>query len=188
MRLPIPKFLYQVSNLYRVPLNQFVPNAIRMMILFYALVKGNGGKPSADLFFSQFNYKSSGSFFYVCSHVRDRCTFLGSVPNINKEWPNHYFFVSSPTPWPLDHCVWVYKNPLPSAPSTHIHSSVNQRVIEKLNSHVKAFGHFYLPQLCSNPRLLSFFKFSPIKIPLEPGDDNYLSFLRSFKYMVNITC
>lgn len=65
LRLPAPKFLCQISNLYKIPLNQFVPNAIRMMISFYALIKGNGGKPIADLFFSQFTCKSTGPFFYV---------------------------------------------------------------------------------------------------------------------------
>lgn len=134
LRLPIPKFLYQISNLYKVPLNQFVPNAIRMMISFYALIKGNGGKPTADLFFSQFSCKSSGPFFCVCSRVKGRCTFLGSVPNINKDWPNYYFFISSPSSWPLECCKWVYE-PLTSCsftPDLFSCESASDREVELL--------------------------------------------------------
>ncbi|KAL8497643.1 hypothetical protein ACS0TY_021107 [Phlomoides rotata] len=38
--IPFPNYLNDISKLFRVPMDQFTPNAIRMMISFFILVQG----------------------------------------------------------------------------------------------------------------------------------------------------
>lgn len=77
---PIPRYLCQISKLIGVPLNQFT-NVLRMMIVFFILVKGKGGEPDVDLFFTHFACKYIGVFFfYVCGREWRGCAHLWENP------------------------------------------------------------------------------------------------------------
>lgn len=43
LRFPIHPYLCEIADFFQVPLNQFVTNAIRAMLSFFKLIKGNGG-------------------------------------------------------------------------------------------------------------------------------------------------
>lgn len=85
LRFSIPKYLCEISNLFQVPLNQFVPNEIRAMISLFMLIKGNGGEPTAKMFFFEYVCKSVCPLFYVCGRFPNECKFLGKVSNVNKD-------------------------------------------------------------------------------------------------------
>lgn len=126
LRFPVPQYLYRISELYGVPLNQFSPNRLSMMISFFMLIKGVGEEPNGDLFFTHHNCKLFNSFFYTTARVKGLCSFLGKPHDSKPNWNNEYFFVIPSGPWDFPHDGWVYANPLMSAPSPCSSSILNR--------------------------------------------------------------
>lgn len=50
------------------------------------LVKGRGGEPDVDLFFTHFAYKYFGAFFYVGNRMNGQCSFMSKSGEGKLEW------------------------------------------------------------------------------------------------------
>ncbi|KAL0378385.1 UNVERIFIED_CONTAM: hypothetical protein Sradi_3144000 [Sesamum radiatum] len=101
--------------------------------------------------------KASPGLFYFTS--RGDAHFLSSDISI-EEWKRHYFFISSPTPWPLPRS-WISAAPDVTRYSTHTHPALFQQLLEQLNS------FHYDPCSLAQPALLFRYGLSPKEVALD---------------------
>jgi Putative gypsy type transposon len=106
LRFPIPPFMEEVSITYRIPLNQFGPNAIRDIIGFMAVSKYIGLPLSVKLFYSLFKPSQQGVGIWTLCPRLPTNKFLYLAPTNMTRWRNRFFFVKSQPSWRFPH-KWV---------------------------------------------------------------------------------
>ncbi|KAL0367754.1 UNVERIFIED_CONTAM: hypothetical protein Sradi_3665500 [Sesamum radiatum] len=110
LRFTIPPFYQEVARLFRVPLNQLVPNSFRILASFYMIFCFNGQSVSAQIFSQCFCLKSASRGFFLLTS-RPGVFFL-PAPSAPKKWKNGFFFVLSSWPWGFPD-QWIEETPPP---------------------------------------------------------------------------
>ncbi|KAL0411421.1 UNVERIFIED_CONTAM: hypothetical protein Slati_3731800 [Sesamum latifolium] len=165
LRFHVSPIFADISNLFKVPLNQFAPKAFSIIVGFYILVQNLGDVPSAAQFHSLFMLKkTSPGLFYFNS--RGDAHFLSSVISI-KEWKRHYFFISTPTPWSFPRS-WIFAAPDLARYSTRTRPAPSQQLLKQLNL------FRYDPRSLAHPVLLSCYGLSPKEVALDTATDKAL--------------
>ncbi|KAL0433445.1 UNVERIFIED_CONTAM: hypothetical protein Slati_2678800 [Sesamum latifolium] len=163
LRFPIHSFFREVSRDLQVPLNQLVPNSIRLLAAFSIVLRYNNLIPTSGLFCQCFQLKRTepGVFHFA---PRRGVSFL-PTPSPPKYWKGDFFFILPPLPWNIPH-RWIYESPPSMQVSLADRSSNFCRLLDRLNEK---------PYDCKelvDERLLSHFGLSPRVVPLrEPLDD-----------------
>ncbi|KAL0319886.1 UNVERIFIED_CONTAM: hypothetical protein Sradi_5250100 [Sesamum radiatum] len=93
----IPPFYQEVARLFKVPLNQLVPNSFRIMASFYMIFHFNGHPVSAQIFSQCFCLKTASREFFLLT-PRLAVSFL-PAPSAPKKWKSGIFFALSSWPW-----------------------------------------------------------------------------------------
>ncbi|PIN02523.1 hypothetical protein CDL12_24961 [Handroanthus impetiginosus] len=98
LRFSVLPLYAEISRVFGIPLFQFTPNSIKMMVGYAILCRNLGLEPSARAFFSFFlPHYMGGSYHYLTT--RGDAFFLKSCGSVAKGWRDYYFFISSPQPW-----------------------------------------------------------------------------------------
>ncbi|KAL0387622.1 UNVERIFIED_CONTAM: hypothetical protein Sradi_2644000 [Sesamum radiatum] len=157
LRFPLPSSYCEVSRLFRVPLNQLVPNSFRILSAFSMIFQFNGVIPTATIFSQCFQLKriESGIFHFA---PRRGVSFL-PIPSPPKRWKGSFFFVFPPRPWTAPN-RWIDDAP-PALPFSLDDRSPNLCcLLKRLNESP------YDCKLMTEDKLLSHFKLSPRVEPL----------------------
>ncbi|KAL0405627.1 UNVERIFIED_CONTAM: hypothetical protein Slati_3876600 [Sesamum latifolium] len=163
LRFPIPSFFYEASRDLKVPLNQLVPNSIRLLAAFSIVLRYNNLIPTSGLFYQCFQLKRTkpGVFHFA---PRRGVSYL-PTPSPPKHWKGDFFFILPPLPWNIPR-RWIWESPPPVQISLADRSSNFCGLLDRLNER---------PYDCKelvDERLLSHFGLSPRGVPLrEPLDD-----------------
>ncbi|KAL0435157.1 UNVERIFIED_CONTAM: hypothetical protein Sradi_0223600 [Sesamum radiatum] len=110
LRFPIPSFYQEVAQLFKVPLNQLVPNSFRIMASFYMVFHFNGHPVSAQIFSQCFCLLAASRGFFLMN-PRPGVSFL-PAPNAPKKWKSGFFFALSSWPWGFPN-RWIEETPPP---------------------------------------------------------------------------
>ncbi|KAL0446394.1 UNVERIFIED_CONTAM: hypothetical protein Slati_1767300 [Sesamum latifolium] len=163
LRFPLPSFFCEVSHGFQVPLNQLVPNSIRILAAFYMVFQYNNLIPTFRVFSQYFQLKRTEPRVFHFAPRRG-VSFL-PTPSPPKRWKGDFFFVLPPRPWIVPH-RWIYDYP-PAVPFSHADRSFNLCcLLDKLNERP------YDCRVLTKERLLSHFGLSSRTVPLqEPLDD-----------------
>jgi hypothetical protein len=91
--------------MYKIPLNQFGPNAIRNIVGFMAVSKLLGLDLSVKLFYSLFKLVQKAVGFSLSPRLPTN-KFLYLAPTNLTRWPNRFFFVKTSPSWTFPH-TWI---------------------------------------------------------------------------------
>ncbi|KAL0381887.1 UNVERIFIED_CONTAM: hypothetical protein Slati_4549000 [Sesamum latifolium] len=156
LHFSIPPFYQEIACLFRVPLNQLVPNSFRILASFYIIFHFNEQSVSAQIFSQYFCLKSASRGFFLLT-PRPGVSFL-PAPSAPKKWKNGFFFVLSSWPWGFSD-QWIEETPPPlsvgerDAPLTSFLNMLNE--------------HPYDCLALIDERLLGHFDLSPHVEPLD---------------------
>lgn len=96
LRFPIPQFVRDVLNYYRVPLAQVVPNGVRILVRFLLTCLEMEVTPSIALFRYFFQLKKAAQA-PGCVTFSSRGGFRIRTPDNNMGWKPRYVFAKVPT-------------------------------------------------------------------------------------------
>lgn len=114
LRFPIPEFLRNIFDYYRICPAQLAPNSVRILITFALLCRLIQATPRLSLFRPFFmlrpHPKADGWWYFT---PRKGLSFITGLPSSIHDWKTQFFFVSPPTSWGFP-SVWGETNILPN--------------------------------------------------------------------------
>ncbi|CAA0810159.1 Unknown protein, partial [Striga hermonthica] len=105
LRFPIQPELQSLSNLFDIPINQFTPNSIRIMVAFIVVTRIVLGNFLPEFFIYCYGYRFSKDAH--CLGRRVGVTFLDDLSSNITEWKKKYFFIRpAPGQYPFSN-EWI---------------------------------------------------------------------------------
>ncbi|CAA0841402.1 Unknown protein, partial [Striga hermonthica] len=131
LRFPIQPELQSLSNLFDIPINQFTPNSIRIMVAFIVVTHIVLGNFLPEFFLYCYGYRFSKDAH--CLGRRVGVTFLDDLSSNITEWKKKYFFIlPAPGQYPFSNEWITNKTKQHKRPD----SSQFADMLEELNRHV----------------------------------------------------
>lgn len=132
LRFPIPQFVRDVLNFFRVPLAQVVPNGVRIVVRFLlTCLEKEIAPPSIALFRYFFQLKKAAQA-PGCVSFQSRGGFRIRTPDNNMGWKNRYFFAKVPNSGLLEE--WNFDVQPDRLVKRHLHKPKNYEKLECLGS------------------------------------------------------
>lgn len=131
LRFPVPPFVCEVLNFFRIPLAQVVPNGIRILIRFLLTCLEKKVDPTIGLFRYFFQFKKAAQA-PGCVTFASRGGFRVVTPDNNMGWKPRYFFARIPNSGLLEE--WNLDVQPDHLPKRQLHKPKNYEKLEVIGS------------------------------------------------------